>query len=128
MRRDARLLHLCFALVVLTLFGPAMPQAANLSPDDLTTRGWSCFTPPVPNRIVCSRPNQGFPTVGDPPPAERPASFTFVLFDGQENYVGTETLIRTDLYQGQVCGPTGEPWVFVPVIGYYECVHRAGGA
>lgn len=128
MRRDARVTHLCFVFVLAALFGYASPGAVDFTPEDLVGRGWTCFTPPVPNRIVCSRPNQGFPTVGDPPPADRPASFTFILFDGQENFVGTEVLIRTDLYQGQVCGQTGEPYVFVPVIGYYECVHRAGGA
>jgi hypothetical protein len=128
MRRDTRIAHLCFAFVLVALFGSASPGAVDITPDDLVARGWTCFTPPVPNRIVCSRPNQGFPTVGNPPPADRPASFTFVLFDGQANFVGTEVLIRTDLYQGQVCGQTGEPYVFVPVIGYYECVHRAGGA
>lgn len=104
----------------------ALAAASRLTPEDLTARGWTCFAPPVPNRIVCSRPNQGFPTVGDPPPADRPASFTFLVFDGAGRFVGTETLIRTDLYNGQLCESTGEPYVFVPVIGYYECVHTTG--
>src|SRR5687767_11797127 len=59
---------------------PAVTAAATTghpTPTDLTSRGWTCFTPPVPNRIVCSRPNQGFPTVGNPPPQDRPATFTF---------------------------------------------------
>jgi hypothetical protein len=101
-------------------------SGAELSPTDLEQRGWSCFPPPVPDRIVCSRPNQGFPTIADPPPADRPASFTFFVFDGDGRFVGTEVLIRTDLYKGQLCESTGQPYVFVPVIGYYECVHTAG--
>lgn len=104
----------------------AQASGAALSPTELETRGWTCFPPPVPNRIVCSRPNQGFPTVGDPPPADRPASFTFLVFDGNGRFTGTEVLIRTDLYAGQRCESTGQPYVFVPVIGYYECVHTVG--
>jgi hypothetical protein len=96
------------------------------TPTDLTSRGWTCFTPPVPNRIVCSRPNQGFPTVGNPPPQDRPATFTFWLFDASGVFTGTELLIRTDLYKGQLCESTGAPYVFVPFIGYYECVHTPG--
>jgi hypothetical protein len=104
----------------------AQASAEHLNPTELEKRGWTCFPPPVPNRIVCSHPNQGFPTIADPPPADRPASFTFKVFDGTGRFVGTEILLRTDLYKGQICESTREPYVFVPVIGYYECVHTAG--
>jgi hypothetical protein len=96
------------------------------TPTDLASRGWTCFTPPVPNRIVCSRPNQGRPTAGFPPPEDRPATFTFWLFNASGDFTGTELLIRTDLYSGQLCESTGAPYVFVPFIGYYECVHTPG--
>lgn len=96
------------------------------TPTELTARGWTCFTPPVPNRIVCSHPNQGLPTGGNPPPEDRPATFTFWLFDAAGVFTGTELLIRTDLYKGQLCESTGAPYVFVPFIGYYECVHTPG--
>ena len=96
------------------------------TPTDLTARGWTCFTPPVPNRIVCSHPNQGLPAGGNPPPEDRPATFTFWLFDAAGVFTGTELLIRTDLYKGQLCESTGAPYVFVPFIGYYECVHTPG--
>ena len=72
--------------------------SAHPSPAALTSRGWSCFTPPVvPVRTVCSPPNQGFPTVSNPPPADRPATFTFWQFDASGLFSGTELLIRTDL-------------------------------
>ena len=86
----------------------AEASAGHLSPSVLTSRGWACFEP-IPNRIVCSHPNQGFPTLGDPPPADRPASFTFFIFDSTDRFVGTELLLRTDLYKGQLCESTGEP-------------------
>lgn len=108
------------------LLSLSQASAAHPNPTELASRGWNCFTPPVPNRIVCSRPNQGFPTVGFPPPEDRPATFTFWLFDGTGSFTGTELLIRTDLYKGQLCESTRQPYVFVPFIGYYECIHTPG--
>jgi hypothetical protein len=104
----------------------ALPSAARLSRAEVEQRGWTCFVTPVPDRVVCSRPNQGFPTIGDPPPPDRPASFTFLVFNAAGQFRGTELLLRTDLYSGQVCESTGAPYDFVPVIGYYECVHTIG--
>jgi hypothetical protein len=113
--------------------GASLPGAAEiaqaggvLTPEDLTSRGWTCFQPPIPNRIVCSHPNQGLPVVGDPPPADRPASYSLFRFDGSGRFVGPVLLIRTDLYNGQLCESTGEPYVYVPIIGYYECLHPGG--
>jgi len=40
------------------------------------------------------------------------------------DFVNTAHLIRADLYNGRVCGPTGEPYVFLALIGYYECAHH----
>jgi hypothetical protein len=96
------------------------------SPAELQSRDWTCLEPPIPDPpTVCSHPNQGFPTVSDPLPADRPASFTFWIFrDGR--FVGTELLIRSDLYRGQICESTGEPYFFAELIGYYECIHTPG--
>jgi hypothetical protein len=99
--------------------------AEPLSPAILTSRGWSCFEP-IPNRIVCSHPHQGFPTFGNPPPTDGPPSFSFFIFDDGDHFIGTEHQIRADLYQGQLCGSTGRTYDFVPVIGYYECIHPVG--
>ena len=104
----------------------ALASAAHLNPTELETRGWTCFQPPVPDRIVCSRPNQGRPTIGNPPPDDRPATFTFLVFDGSGLFVGTELLIRTDLYNGQPCESTDQPYIFRALIGYYECVRTIG--
>jgi hypothetical protein len=103
----------------------ARASAGHLTPADLMNRRWSCFQP-LPERIVCSAPNQGFPAVGTPPPDDRPASFTFLVFDGSNRFTGTEVLLRTDLYKGQLCESTNQPYDLVSVIGYYECVHTAG--
>jgi hypothetical protein len=103
----------------------AQSQAEHLNPTELTSRGWTCFEP-IPNRIVCSHPNQGLPPFADPPPPDRPASFSFLIFDDSGRFVGTEILLRTELYKGQICESTHRPYDFVEVIGYYECVHTAG--
>jgi hypothetical protein len=105
----------------------ALSAAAALSPADLTERGWTCFQPPVqPLRTICSHPNQGLPVVSNPPPEDRPATYNLFRFDGTGAFVGSVHLIRTDLYSGQPCQPSGNPYVFVPIIGYYECLHTAG--
>ena len=103
-----------------------LASTAHLNPTELEARGWTCFRPPVPNRIVCGRPNQGRPTIGNPPPDDRPATFTFLVFEGSGLFVGTELLIRTDLYNGQLCESTGQPYIFRALIGYYECVRTIG--
>ena len=77
-------------------------------------------------RVVCSHPNQGLPPFADPPPPDRPASFSFLIFDDATRFVGTEILLRTDLYKGQICESTDRPYDFVAVISYYECVHTVG--
>jgi hypothetical protein len=98
---------------------------AHISPADLTAHGWSCEVTPIGNRIICSQPNQGFPAFGAP--ADRPANFTFLTFSLTGDFIGTEILIRTDLYNGQRCESTDLPYVFRARIGYYECVHTVGG-
>lgn len=107
-----------------------IPQAAGgvLTPDDLTSRGWTCFEPVVvPPMIICSHPNQGRPAAGNPPPADRPATYNLFRFDKTTGaFIGPVHLIRTDLYNGQMCESTGQPYVLIPIIGYYECAHPGG--
>jgi hypothetical protein len=82
----------------------------------------------MPTRVTCSPPNQPHPITlpGPPPPPDRPATFTLLVFDNGVFY-GTDLLIRSDLYAGQPCKSTGGPYRFIPRIGYYECVHLKGG-
>jgi hypothetical protein len=128
-------LALGFALVAIGCSAPAatpsavQPSGASLtgqaaqSPEDFAARGWECRPSPVPGRVVCSHPQQGFPAV--PPPADRPPSYTLKAWENGV-YVGTITLIRPDLYEGQPCDGTGQSYILRSVIGYYECLHRVG--
>jgi hypothetical protein len=95
-------------------------SAAGVTPDQLTAAGWTCFTDPVAPRTVCSDPGHGRPIPGNP---DAPASYNFKIFTLDGAFTGTVHLIRSDLYQGQPCPPTGEPYFFIPVIGYYRCEH-----
>jgi hypothetical protein len=103
----------------------AEAAAAHLNPTALTERGWSCRPSPFADEIGCSHPGQGFPSPGTPP-EDRPANFTYLMFDGAGNYIGTLILLRADLYHGQICESTGGQYSFRPPIGYYECFHSAG--
>jgi hypothetical protein len=97
-------------------------QAGGPTPATLAAAGWDCFqTPPfvVPPRIVCANPGLGRPLPGNPDP---PPAYTLPTFDLSGNYLGKVHLIRADLYTGQSCEPTGDPYVFRAAIGYFECL------
>ena len=141
-RAGSSLAGLICALAIGACAGPARPDTSVIgsngvtldvkeftgqpTPDELSARNWTCVVPQTPNRIACSHPNQGFPVVGDPPPANRPASFSIWLFDGAGNFLGIEKLIRTDLYNGQPCESTGLDWTFRSRVGYYVCLITTG--
>jgi len=98
-------------------------EASGLSPEQLAARGWACRpVPSNPALTQCSPPHQGFPTV--PPPDDRPPSYTILLWDGA-GFIGQVLLIRPDLYQGQICESTGQPYRYIALVGYYECTHKS---
>jgi hypothetical protein len=99
-------------------------QAAGLSAEDLAARGWDCRPAPIPNRVGCSAPNQQHPASipGPPPPDDRPAAINLFVFDSGV-FIGTNLLIRSDLYHDQPCRSTGGLYRFIERIGYYECLH-----
>jgi len=97
-------------------------HAGGPTPATLTAAGWECFqTPPfvVPPRIVCANPGLGRPLPGNPDP---PPAYTLPMFDLDGTYIGKVHFVREDLYGGQPCGPSGDPYVFRAAIGYYECL------
>jgi hypothetical protein len=96
-------------------------QAEAPTRADLVAHGWTCVEFPPANRWSCFNPRLGRPFPGNPDP--RP-SYSFLAFDRSSgDFIYTGHLIRQDLYSGQPCAPGGDPYVFRPLIGYYECVH-----
>jgi hypothetical protein len=127
---DARTSNTCRAiLALLTVAGvvavmgavAAPARAEGITPALLTANGWTCGQVPpfiVPARITCYNRGLGHPVLGAP---DRP-SHMFLVFGLDGTFWGTQHLIRGDLYRNQPCGPGGEPYIFRPGIGYYECL------
>src|SRR6266508_5013559 len=96
--------------------------AATASGDGLTAaqlkaQGWTCVLVPDENLLHCRTP-------GSEPLVAGPTELDFLVFDASgATLLGTEHLIRSDLYHGQPCNgtPTG-PYEFIPRgPGYYAC-------
>ena len=101
-------------------------QGTSQSWEDFRAHGWNCRTP-APGVVVGSPPGQPLPAVAIPPvqpPADRP---TTVILKRWVNDVfdANVLLIRPEIYNGQLCEPTGEPYNYITVLGYYECAHPA---
>ena len=103
------------------------------SPGQLSDSGWTCFLPPAPGEVVHCSP----PGVGAPQPNGRP-TYTLLVFDTTDpgsfdaGLLGTELLVRADLYDGRPCpqDPHDDPSTaevergYLPLpFGYFACHH-----
>ena len=100
-------------------------QEVNQSWQFLQAHGWNCRTPGGGPTTVCSPPGQPLPVPAFPPavpPDDRPPT---VMLKRWINGVfdANVLLIRPEIYNGQDCGSTGEPYVYAAILGYYECAH-----
>ena len=96
---------------------PAYLQGTTL--DGLRSAGWDCQQR-GPSAIACAPPGIGLPPI--PPLGEngRPV-YELAVFTLDGTPIGTAHFVRADLYNGQTCAFTGQPFVFRALIGYYEC-------
>jgi len=131
MRRVILVAVLLTGVAGASVASPAL--ATGVSPAQLTAAGWTCLVPPdtIPGEVVhCAPPGQLAGLVAGTAQAVR-----FDVFDTtdpsatQASFLGTEMVIRADLFHGQPC-PTDPPsreWTYLPDIGlpfdYYGC-HR----
>lgn len=101
----------------------AQVSSLNRAPslDQLQNAGWSCGVSPQ-GFTVCGTPGLGRPPF-PPDPDGRP-HYEIAVFTATGLYLGRTHFIRADLYQGQLCAGSGQPYVFRP-IGYYECFNPA---
>jgi hypothetical protein len=91
--------------------------------EGLRNANWDCQQR-GPTFIACAPPGIGLPPI--PPLGEdgRPVyQLAVFMLDGTP--VGTAHFLRADLYHGQTCAFTGQPFVFREIIGYYECFRPA---
>ena len=99
----------------------ATASANGLTAAQLQAQGWTCVLVPVENLLHCRSP-------GSEPLVAGPTQLDFLVFDASgDAFLGTEHLIRFDLYHEQPCNgtPTGL-YEFIPRgPGYYACHHFA---
>ena len=104
-------------------------------PGVLAERGWTCFVPPG-DRVHCAAPGAKLDADGLP----AGPTLTLRMFDtadagaSEARFLGTELLVRGDLYRGQPCptDPYDDPTTpgvergYTPLpFGYLAC-HRSG--
>ena len=101
----------------------ASPASASVNREQLQASGWTCGLHPfaAPRWARCFPPGLGLPFPGNP---DLRPSYNFLQFELSSGaFVGTGHLIDGDIYRGQPCGSGGEPYTFLPLIRFYECVH-----
>lgn len=87
--------------------------------DSLRNANWDCQER-FPGIIACAPPGIGLPPIPSLGENGRPVyDIAVFLVDGTPT--GTAHFLRADLYHGQTCAFTGQPFVFRALIGYYEC-------
>jgi hypothetical protein len=111
-RRSMRRLLITTTLVALLSAMPAAQAVAGgMGPARLADAGWDCFLPPLdfnPN-VHCAPPGQLERIIsGEARAATFVAFATTDLDAASATLLGTERLIRSDLYHGQPC-PTEPP-------------------
>lgn len=103
-------------------------KGTSQSWQEFEERGWTCRTPNNGPVTVCSPPNQPLPTVAIPPaqpPADR--SQTVMLKRWRNGaFDANVLLIRPEIYNGQLCESTGQPYTYIGILGYFECAHIVG--
>ena len=107
----------------------ASAQGTSQGWQDFAARGWNCRTPNNGPVTVCSPPNQPLPVVAIPPaqpPEDRPETLLLKRWRNGE-FEANVLLIRPEIYNGQPCASTGQPYTYATVLGYFECAHMVGG-
>lgn len=126
-RRVTAALLAAAATVALATSLASAANAEGVTHEQLAANGWSCVRHPfaAPTWIRCFPPGVGLPVPGSPDIRPTYSYLQFELSSGA--FDGTGHIIRGDLYRGQPCGPSGEPYVFLPGIASYDCVHSQAG-
>jgi hypothetical protein len=91
--------------------------------DSLRNANWDCQQR-VPGLISCAPPGIGLPPIPSLGENGRPV-YEIAVFALDGTPFGTAHFLRADLYHGQTCAFTGQPFVFRAIIGYYECFKAA---
>lgn len=114
-RRVTATIGLCALLAL----GASSVGAAGRGPtvEQLLNAGWSCpFVAPEPTPLLhCLAPGVDL--------AAAPPYFNLLVFDATGAFLGSEAVLRADLYHGQPC-PQAISGEFHPTpFGYFACHH-----
>jgi hypothetical protein len=122
-RRATAALLAAAATVVLAASLAHAATAEGVTHEQLAAEGWSCVPHPfaAPRWIRCLAPGVPLPIPGSSDIRPTYSYLQFELSSGA--FVGTGHIIRGDLYRGQPCGPSGDPYVYLAGIASYDCVH-----
>ena len=122
-RRATAALLIAAATIAVAASLASTATAKGVTHEQLAASGWSCVQHPfaAPRWVRCFAPGVGLPIPGSPD--VRP-SYSYLQVDLSSGaFFGAGHLIRGDLYRGQPCGPSGDPYVYLPGIASYDCVH-----
>jgi hypothetical protein len=94
-------------------------QLQGTTLDRLRSANWDCQQR-GPTFISCAPPGLGLPPIPPLGVDGRPV-YELAVFALDGTPVGSAHFLRADLYHGQTCAFTGQPFVLRAIIGYYEC-------
>jgi hypothetical protein len=118
-RRTAAALAAATFVAVCAVAAAAAGSGGGVTALQLQGDGWTCVLVPVENLLHCRNP-------GSEPLPAGPTELNFLLFDASGTvFLGTEHLIRFDLYHEQPCNgtPVGRYEFVGRGPGYYACHH-----
>lgn len=78
-------------------------KAESVTPTRLSAVGWTCIQPRLdPTLMLCTPPGVGLPPLpGTPGFDDRAPSYDFLVFEFPTGaFIGTEHLLRPDIYEG----------------------------
>jgi hypothetical protein len=110
--------------------GVAFSAGSGSTADQARAAGWNC-NPEVPiagNYLHCAPP--GKPSVADLLAGTNEPTIELRVFDfTTEEFAGTESLVRADLYRGQPCNQDGQDqWGLLDLpVDYRACHHFETG-
>jgi hypothetical protein len=102
-----------FAMLLLMVTVTAAGAAGHTA-SQLENAGWNCWNEGPGTRTHCIKKD----------PADGPSAIPVKVFSNDgEDFLGTELLIRADLYSGQPCPQEGGGEYFLLPFGYRACHH-----
>jgi hypothetical protein len=118
MKRITLMVTVALVMALMMAVGAGSAGAQGNNPAHLSSKGWNCFNVPGQG-LHCQPPGAG----------NSSAAIPLKVYDTEDpeaeeaSFLGTEILIREDLYAGQPCPQEGTASYTRLPFGYYYCHH-----